>query len=147
MPLLKADYFGQRCGMLILNSRVVLRYSIFHREALGALKKGHDEAHRQEAKRLLQKAIQKDPNLIASYLTLAALQLYQEESADESLQTIDSALVKFPKNRELEQMRMDALAIKQNLGHMVKVGAFGMQHLVDNEGWRPMEASAEKKLT
>ena len=111
---------------------------------MGQLKKGHDKDSRQKAKKLLQKSIRRDPHYRESYLSLAALQLYEEDMPDEALQTIDSGLSKFPQNRELEQMRLDATAMKQNLGHMVKVGAFGMEHLGD-EGWRPTEAT-EKLL-
>jgi hypothetical protein len=113
---------------------------------LGQLKKGHGKDARSAAKTLLQKSIRRDPSYLESYLALAVLQLYEEDSPDEALLTIDSGLSKYPKNEELAQMRLDAMAMKENLGHMVKVGGFGLEH-IGEEGWRPMDDGSKNTET
>jgi hypothetical protein len=108
---------------------------------LGHLKKGHGKDARSAAKKLLQKSIRRYPSYLESYLALIVLQLYEEDSPDDALKTIDSGLSMFPKNQELRQMRLDAMAMKENLGHMVKVGGFGLEH-IGEEGWRPMDGAS-----
>ncbi len=106
-------------------------YGLRHREALGTLKKGDDKRTLRRAERLLEQSIRKEPTFLPSHLSLASLQLYQWDSPEECLKTIDRAYGWFPKNPELIQLELDARAVQENLGHMVRTGAVSIPYLGD----------------
>jgi hypothetical protein len=91
--------------------------------------------NRSNAKKLLLRSIKHYPNYLPSHLSLAAMQLYQEESIEDGVATVDAALKIFPEDKELLQMRMDAKAMEANLGHMILCGASASRFLGD-AGWR-----------
>jgi uncharacterized membrane-anchored protein len=91
--------------------------------------------NRSNARKLLLRSIKLYPNYLPSYLALAAMQLYQEESIEEGVATIEAALKIFPDDKELLQMKMDAKAMEANLGHMILCGASASRYLGD-AGWR-----------
>lgn len=102
-----------------------------YREALGVLKKSDDDYTIRQAERLLKRSIKREPTFLPSHLSLASLQLYQQDSPDKCLKTIDVALTIFPKNKELLQLQLDAQAVQQNMGHMATAGAVNVPHLGD----------------
>ena len=102
-----------------------------HKEALACLKKGDDAPTRKQAKKLLQKAITNDPRFLPARLTLAAIQLYQEQKYQDATITIQEAQAIFPGNKELKNMELDAMAMKSNLAHMVLAGSFASTYLGD----------------
>ena len=104
---------------------------VLYREALGLLKKADDQSTVRQAESLLQKSIQKNPTFKPSHLALAALQLYQQDCPEACVKTIDRALKWFPDDPELKQLQLDARAVQQNLGHMVKAGSITIPHLGD----------------
>jgi uncharacterized protein HemY len=100
-----------------------------YREALGLLKKGDDQRTVLRAEKLLIKSIKRDPTFLPSHLSLAALQLFQQDLPEACLETIDRALKLFPNDPELIQLQLDAKAVEQNLGHMVMAGSVTIPHL------------------
>lgn len=102
-----------------------------HKEALGCLKKGENKPTVNRAKQLLERSIKKDPHYLPPRLSLAALQLYQEQNHEEATVTIKQAQALFPNNKELDNMELDAKAMKANLGHMVLVGSAATTYLGD----------------
>jgi len=103
------------------------------KEALGCLKKGDGAQTWSQAKTLLQKSIKRDPTYLPSYLSLVALQLYQEEDHEGALETIREAKAKNPaackNNKDMRNLELDAVAMSSNLGHMVLAGSFASPHL------------------
>lgn len=106
-------------------------FYVFYREALGLLKKGDDQRTVRQAEKLLQKSIKRDPTFLPSHLSLAALQLFQQDCPEACLETIDSALKLFPNDPDLMQLQLDAEAVRQNLGHMVRAGSLMIPYLGD----------------
>ena len=102
-----------------------------HNEALACLKKGDDAPSRRQAKKLLRRAITKDPKFLPARLTLIAIQLYQEQNHQDASTTIQEAKAIFPGNKELKNMELDAMAMKSNLAHMVLAGSFATTYLGD----------------
>jgi hypothetical protein len=98
---------------------------------LGLLKKEDDQRTVRQAESLLQKSIKRDPTFLPSHLALAALQLYQQDCPVACAKTIDRALKWFPDDPELIQLQLDAKAVEQNLGYMVKAGSITIPHLGD----------------
>jgi hypothetical protein len=103
--------------------------------ALGILKKGDTKLYRENVKQLLYRCIKRYPTYLPSYHSLAAIQLYQENSIKDALDTIERGLKLFPKDKELHQMKLDAMALQANLGHMVHAGACASKYL-GLAGWR-----------
>lgn len=102
-----------------------------HKEALGCLKKGENKPTVHRAKELLKRSIKKDPHYLPPRLSLAALQLYQEQNHEDASITIKEAQALFPDNKELDNMELDARAMKANLGHMVLAGSAATKYLGD----------------
>jgi tetratricopeptide (TPR) repeat protein len=102
-----------------------------HKEALACLKKGDDAPTRKQGKKLLRRAITKDPKFLPARLTLIAIQLYQEQNYQDASTTIQEAQAIFPGNKELKNMELDAMAMKSNLAHMVLAGSFATMYLGD----------------
>jgi hypothetical protein len=96
---------------------------------LGCLKKGDDDQARIQANSLFRQSIKKDPKHLPSYLSLIALQLFHEEDHKGAMETIQDAKSKFPKNKDLQNLELDAKAMSANLGHMVLAGSFASPHL------------------
>lgn len=116
---------------ILLTNMYIYLFASLHREALGVLKKGDDDRTIRQAERLLKKSIKRQPTYVQSHLSLASLQLYQKDSPEESLETIDAALEIFPNNKELLQLQLDAQAVQQNMGHMTTAGAVTVPYLGD----------------
>ena len=102
-----------------------------YKEALGCLKKGENRRTVNQAKQLLIKSIKKDPKYLPPRLSLAALQLYQEQNHEDATVTIKETQALFPSNKELENMELDARAMKANLGHMVLAGSAATAYVGD----------------
>lgn len=68
---------------------------------------------------------------LPSILTLAAIQIYQEENATEGQQTVEKGLRLFPGNKDLLQLQLDCKAVAQNLGHMINAGFSASKYLGD----------------
>lgn len=102
-----------------------------NKEALGWLKKGENRHNVNQAKQLLKRSIKKDPNYLPPRMSLAALQLYQEQNHQDAIVTIKETQALFPGNKELENMELDAKAMKANLGHMVLAGSATTNYLGD----------------
>lgn len=102
---------------------------------MGILKKGDgSKKSRKVAKDKLKKSIAKDPKYGPSHLSLAAIQLYQEEVPKASLKTIEEALDVIPfsqikERKALKDLKLDAEAMDDNLGHMVQAGTFASPYL------------------
>jgi len=100
-----------------------------HKQALGCLKDGEDKEERDKAIELLEMSLRLDPLYLPSYLTLTAVYIYQDEDATSALKTLDKGLQRFPKNKDLLQLQLDAKAVQQNLQHMVRAGFFSSKYL------------------
>lgn len=110
---------------------LTLHHFLVYREALGVLKKGDDDATIRQAERLLKRSIKRQTSYLPSHLSLASLQLYQQDSPEKCLETIDVALTIFPNDKELLQLQLDAKAVQQNMGHMATAGAVTVPYLGD----------------
>ena len=102
---------------------------IWHKEALGVLKKGDDDRTIRQAERLLNKSIRRQPTYLPSHLSIASLQLYQKDSPQECLESIEYALTIFPNNEELLQLQLDAKAVQGNMKNMVTAGMVTVPYL------------------
>mmetsp|Transcript_7943 Transcript_7943/g.14446 ORF Transcript_7943/g.14446 Transcript_7943/m.14446 type:complete len:182 (-) Transcript_7943:276-821(-) len=102
---------------------------VWHKEALGVLKKGEDDLTIRKAERLLKKSIHRQPTYLPSHLSIASLQLYQKDSPQECLKSIDYALTIFPNNEQLIQLQLDAKAVQGNMKNMVTAGAVTVPYL------------------
>jgi tetratricopeptide (TPR) repeat protein len=132
VALIAAAVLG--CQWLYTSYKILFPPSADENRTL-ALKVLREENDTVQAEKLLRRSIKQDPMYLPSYLSLAAMQLYIEESAEDGLETIEKALNLFPNDKELLKMKMDAKAIQANLGNMVQAGAFASEYLGD-AGWR-----------
>lgn len=106
--------------------------------ALGHLKKRDNAASRREAKALLREALKKSPQMLKAYLTLAAIEIYQEEDAKAGEETLRVAMKHFPGNKDLKQMDLDCKGVAQNMGHMVNAGLPSAKYIGDYM-YRPIQ--------